>query len=89
MRTLIVVAIGLVLAVAFVVIANLINKSKGEMFFNGFYVFAVLWFIFCAVDYYYGVFRAGYGAMEELGIHLVIFLVPVAIAFFVSRSVNI
>ena len=82
-------AIGLILSVAFVVVANVINKSKGEMFVDGFYVFAVLWFIFCAVDYYYGVFRAGYGAMEELGIHLVIFLVPVAVAFFVSHSVNI
>jgi hypothetical protein len=36
----------------------------------------VLWLIFCGIDYTNGV-RAGFGAGEEFGIHLVMFVVPV------------
>jgi hypothetical protein len=81
MRTLIVILIGLLLSGVFVYGANFINKSR----VNGFYAFLAVWLIFCAIDYYIGVFRAGYSALEELGVHLVVFAVPFAAAWYLSR----
>lgn len=49
--------------------------------FNPLRVFVPLWFVVAAVNMYVGVARAGYGFMEELPIFLVLFLVPVAVAF--------
>ncbi|MCI0391733.1 MAG: hypothetical protein MOB07_23565 [Acidobacteria bacterium] len=85
MRTLIVITIGLILSVIFVFGASFINKSRGEQFINGAYVFIGLWLIICIVDFYFGV-KAGYSALEELGIHLVVFGVPAAVAFLLSRK---
>ncbi|WP_219216520.1 hypothetical protein [Variovorax boronicumulans] len=48
---------------------------------NPLIVFVPLWFVVAAVNMCVGVARAGYGFMEELPIFLVLFLVPVAVAF--------
>jgi hypothetical protein len=81
MRTLIVIGIGLALALAFVFGAGFLHKSKstGAAWFIG------AWLIFCVVDYCIGVFQAGYSPWDELWIHLGIFLLPAAVAFYFSR----
>jgi len=81
MRTVIVIVIGLILSLAFVLGANFINKGKS----TGAYLFMGLWLIFCIVDYCIGVFKAGYSPLDELGIHLIIFAVPAAAAYFLAR----
>ena len=47
-------------------------------------VFSVLWFVVAAANLWIGVSRAGYSFQEELPIFLLIFLLPVAVAFFVK-----
>jgi hypothetical protein len=79
-RTLVVTAIGLVLAGAFVVSNRYLGKSR----MTGAIVFITVWFIFCAVDYSNGV-KAGFGALEELGIHVILFMVPTIGAWVAAR----
>lgn len=81
MRTLIVIAIGLALSLAFVFGANAVKQSKAA----GAYAFIGVWLIFCIVDFCIGVFRAGYSPKDELGIHLVIFAIPAVVAYYFSR----
>ncbi len=80
MRTLIVLAIGVAAAAAFAYGAKAAGQRPGA----GALVFTGLWFVFCGVDLGAGV-RAGYSAVEELGIHLVLFIVPAAGAWAVAR----
>lgn len=80
MRTIIVIVIGIALAAAFVFGANFLDKSK----MTGFYVFALAWLVFCAVDFYWGV-NSGYGWREELGIHALLFAVPAIVAFLAAK----
>jgi hypothetical protein len=47
-------------------------------------LFLIAWLLFCVIDWYVGVYRRGYSAIEELRIHAVIFAVPlVAVWLFV------
>lgn len=85
MRTLIVIVIGLLLACAFVFGAGFIGKGSAGAAASGSYWFMGIWLIFCIVDFYIGVFRAGYSAKDEFIIHLVIFGVPAIAAWFLSR----
>ena len=71
MRTLIAVAVGLVLSFGFVFASNSLGKGK----FAGAILFTGLWLVFCVVDYLNGV-KAGYSAIDELGIHLLVFTLP-------------
>jgi hypothetical protein len=73
-RTVIVVGIGLVALVAFVSVAPMLGASTSRP--GAASVFIAVWLVFSVVDWYVGVFRAGYGALEELRIHAVIFAVP-------------
>ncbi len=75
MRTLYFILGGLALFVA-------IAFAARAMRFNPLMVFVPLWFVVAAVNMYVGVARAGYGFMEELPIFLLLFLAPVAVAFF-------
>lgn len=70
MRTVIVTGIGLAVLAAIIRLAPL-----------GVGLFIPAWFLFCVIDWYVGVYRRGYPAMEELRIHAVIFAVPVAAVF--------
>jgi hypothetical protein len=80
MRTLIVATMGLVLSGAFVFAFNHLGKSKT----TGAIVFIAVWLIFCAVDYSNGV-KAGYAAIDELGIHILLFVVPTIGAWATAR----
>jgi hypothetical protein len=79
-RTLVVAAIGLVLAAAVVLSAGYLGKNR----MAGALLFIAVWFVFCAVDYSNGV-KAGFGPLEELGIHLVIFMLPTIGAWATTR----
>jgi hypothetical protein len=79
-RTLIVVAVGLMLSVAFVFATGYLGKGK----VTGAIVFMAVWLIFCAIDYLNGV-KAGYAAIDELGIHLLLFAVPAIGAWISAR----
>ncbi len=74
MRTAIVILIGL--AVLGVTIWLVPHVSAAGAFIAG-------WLIFCVIDWYLGVYRAGYSAMEELHIHALIFAIPTAAALVV------
>ncbi len=78
MRTAIVILIGLVALGATVELAPVIVHGATRA--NAAYLFVAAWLVFCIIDWYVGVFRAGYPAMEELRIHAVIFAVPTVAA---------
>lgn len=80
MRTLIVVVIGVVLSFTFVFGASHLGKSKvaGAILFVG------LWLVFCCFDYSRGV-KAGYSAIDELGIHIILFVLPTISAWVAAR----
>jgi cell shape-determining protein MreD len=80
MRTVIAITIGLVLAFGFVFASNLLGKSK----ITGAILFLCLWLIFCGVDYSNGV-KAGYSAVDELGIHILVFALPAIGAWLTAR----
>jgi uncharacterized membrane protein len=82
MRTLIAVIIGLVLSFGFVFASHFLGRSK----LVGAFLFVGLWLVFCVVDYLNGV-KAGYSAMDELGIHALIFIVPALSAWLAARFV--
>jgi len=83
MRTLIVVAIGLVLSVGFVFAASYLGKDK----VIGAIVFISLWLIFCCFDYVNGV-KAGYSAVGELGVHILLFVLPALGAWLAARFLS-
>jgi hypothetical protein len=83
MRTLIVVAIGLVLSVGFVFTASHLGKDK----VIGAIVFISLWLIFCCFDYANGV-KAGYSAVDELGVHILLFVLPALGAWLAARFLS-
>ncbi len=68
------------LAAAFAYAARAMHRSPGV----GAFVFIVCWFVFSGVDLVAGV-RAGYSLVEELGIHLLLFIVPAAGAWLAAR----
>jgi hypothetical protein len=87
MRTAIVIVIGLMVLAAFVWLAPMLapNSSRGAAAV----AFVVAWLVISVIDWYIGVFRAGYGAAEEFRIHAVIFVIPVLAALAIiwrSRS---
>jgi hypothetical protein len=77
MRTLIVVAIGLAAGLAFAYAAQAMHRAPVA----GTLLFIACW---CGVDLMVGV-RVGYSLVEELGIHLVVFIVPAAGAWLAAR----
>jgi hypothetical protein len=79
-RTLVVVAIGLVLSGAFVFATGYLGKGK----ITGAIVFIMVWLIFCSVDYSNGI-KAGYAAIDELGIHILLFVLPAIGAWVAAR----
>lgn len=80
MRTLIVLAIGVVIALAFVFATSHLGKTK----IAGAILFLAVWLVFCAFDYSQGL-KAGYAAVDELGIHLILFMIPAFAAWAAAR----
>ncbi|MEZ5398480.1 MAG: hypothetical protein R2729_02360 [Bryobacteraceae bacterium] len=80
MRTLIVIAIGVAAAFGFAYAAHALRRGSA----TGALVFICCWFVFCGFDLATGV-RAGYALVDELGIHLAVFIAPAAAAWAATR----
>jgi hypothetical protein len=80
-RTTIVILIGLAALAAFSLVGPLLAGGTSRVALAT--VFLAVWLVFCAIDWYIGVYHAGYPAMEELRIHAVIFAVPAVAALLV------
>ena len=83
MRTLIAILIGVVVLLAILVAAAEINRHRQENAFDGPRIFIWIWLVACIVDFWVGAFT-GHRVSVELALHLVIFLVPAALAWFLS-----
>ena len=77
MRTLIIVAIGILVGLLTMFVMRKARKNPRTAFL----AFAILWFAFCAYNMWVGVSSAGYGVTEELPFLAINFLVPVAVVF--------
>ena len=82
MRSVIIVAAGLVIGALFLFAGRLLGRGP-ETIALGAKLFIPLWLIAAAANLWIGVAKAGYSFMEELPIFLVIFGVPAAAAGFV------
>lgn len=80
MRTLVVLVVGIVLSLIFVYGAGALGRTKNI----GALAFVILWLIFCVFDFRNGV-NAGYSPKDELGIHLVIFILPALASWAATR----
>jgi hypothetical protein len=81
MRSVIIVAAGLIIGALFLFAGRLLGRGP-ETLALGAKLFIALWFIAAAANLWIGVAKAGYSFMEELPIFLVIFGVPAAAAGF-------
>lgn len=84
MRTLIVVAIGIVIGLLTMFVMRKARKSPRTAFL----AFAILWFVFCAYNMWVGVSSAGYSMNEELPFLATNFLVPVAAVFALRKRLG-
>jgi hypothetical protein len=80
MHTLMVIAGGLVLLAAFIVVGRL--AGKGLLASR---LFIPVWLLATLVNLYVGVTRAGYTVAQELPIQLVVFAVPAIAALILGR----
>ena len=79
MRTVIIIAAGLIIGALFLFAGRLLGRGP-ETIALGAKLFIALWFIAAAANLWMGVAKAGYSFMEELPVFLVIFAVPAAAA---------
>ena len=80
MRTLVVMICGLAGAFAFVFVSKTLKMRTS----SGALAFIFAWLIFCGIDTFNGV-KEGYSALDELGIHLLLFTVPAFAAWLAAR----
>ena len=83
MRTLIIIAIGILVGLLTMWVMRKAHRSPRAAFL----LFAILWFAFCAYNMWVGVSSAGYAATEELPFLAANFLVPVAVVFALRKRV--
>ena len=83
MRTLIIIAIGILVGLLTMWVMRKARKSPRAAFL----LFAILWFAFCAYNLWVGVSSAGYAVTEELPFLAINFLVPVAVVFALRKRV--
>jgi hypothetical protein len=86
MRTLFVIFGGLTLLFIFVLASRLINRTGGGA--GGARVFIWVWGLIAAANAVTGVIRAGISPLIELGVFLVVFGVPAAIAWFTAKKLQ-
>jgi hypothetical protein len=84
MHTLVMTLAGLAVLAAFVLGAGAVNRRDAGRRFDGARVFLWFWAAVSLVNFCIGVFSAGYPVTTELAVHLVIFGVPAAAAWYLS-----
>jgi hypothetical protein len=83
MRTILIIAGGLVLLGIFVPAGRLLGGETTKTLATAALAFIPLWLIAAGINMYVGVSQAGYSVREEFPIFLVIFAIPAAVAAFV------
>ena len=84
MRTLLVITLGIALAVVFDFVAAAINKRRVAGHIDGALVFIAAWLVFTLIDFVVGV-ASGHDALLEVVIHALVFSVPAALSWYLSR----
>lgn len=84
MRTLLMVVTGVVLALAFHLIGAALNRKSAGRPGSSERLFIWIWLAVASVDFWVGV-EAGNAASLELGVHVLIFALPAALAWHLSR----
>jgi hypothetical protein len=84
MRTFLMTAIGVALAFAFDAIVAALNKRKATPAIDGGRWFIWIWLAVSAVDFGVGV-ATGHAVSLELAVHALIFAVPAAAGWYLSR----
>jgi hypothetical protein len=84
MHTLRMTVIGLVLLSIFVVAASLMNRNQGKRL-NGAWLFIWVWLVIAVSNLLVGVLAAGVPLTTEIPVLVVVFGVPAAAAWFLSR----
>lgn len=84
MRTLIIIAIGIVVGLLTMWVMRKAHKDPRTAFL----MFAILWFAFCAYNMWVGVSSAGYAVTEELPFLAINFLVPAAVVFALRKRIG-
>jgi len=83
MRTLIAIMIGVAVLLAVLVGATEINRRRQNEMLDGPRIFIWIWLAACIVDFWVGA-STGHRVSVELGLHVLIFIVPAALAWFLS-----
>jgi hypothetical protein len=84
MRTLLMIATGILLALAFDRVEAALSKRGSSRGTNDAMPFIWIWLAVASVDFWIGV-EAGNAVWLEVGVHLLIFTVPAALAWYLSR----
>ena len=84
MRSFIVIVIGVALAFAFDAIAAAVNSRRVTRGLDGGWLFIWAWLLIAVADFGVGVVT-GHPVFAEVAIHALIFLVPAAVAWYLSR----
>jgi len=85
MRTTLIIILGVALAAAFDFFAAALSARRvGERSIRGGRIFIWTWLAFTLADFVLGV-QAGHGLLLELAIHALVFTVPAAVAWYLSR----
>jgi hypothetical protein len=84
MRTLLMTVIGVAFAVAFDVVVAMLHQRGKSRVADGALLFMWIWLAITIVDFWVGV-EEGHGVSLELGVHALIFIVPAAAAWYLSR----
>jgi hypothetical protein len=87
MRTLVMAATGVRLALAFYGIGAALRRRGIGRDADGARLFMWIWLAVVAVDFWVGV-GAGNAVALEIGVHLIIFAVPGALAWYLSRRLH-
>jgi hypothetical protein len=88
MRTLTIVAIGMAVMLAFLIVAHFINKSRGAGFTDGGRLFIWLWLVVTVLNGAYGYFAHGISLLVELMVFVVVFGAPAGAAWYLSRMIR-
>jgi hypothetical protein len=84
LRTLLVIVVGIAVLFAVIAIVSALNKGRSGKPIDGSITFIWLWLVFAITDCYVGV-SAGHTLGLELAIHALVFAVPAALAWHLSR----
>lgn len=84
MRTFVLIVIGVALAGAFDAVAAAVNKRRVTRGVDGGWLFIWAWLLVAIADFGVGI-ATGHPVLAEIAIHALIFIVPAAVGWYLSR----